>query len=152
MNIQIYGTKFIGRGIIGDFEWMIQQPSYANSLFIFNDNEEHHMSMRRGAGNAVIRPYNKYNTKLEKPLSAGIPTGTMARGGYEFLTSDVEKTINASIDEIIELIKTHKYDAIYYSVGSNNKLGTGLFKVDKSVIDYIDNKIQSLSTKEAIYL
>ena len=152
MNIQIYGTKFIKQGQIGDFEWMIQQPKYKNSLFIFNDNEEHHSTVRKGGGNAVIRPFNKYNQNLEKTLSAGIPTGTMTRGGYDFLTTDAQKKIDVSVDEIIELIKTYNYDAIYYSVCSNNKLGTGIFKVDKSVIDYIDNKIQSLSTKETIYL
>ena len=57
-----------------------------------------------------------------------------------------------NLSKIIELIKTYNYDAIYYSVGSNNKLGTGLFKVDQNVINYIDQKIQLLSTKETIYL
>lgn len=152
MNIQIYGTKFTKRGQIGDFDWMIQQPNYQNSLFIFNDNEEHHMSMRRGAGNAVIRPYNKYNSNITIPLSAGIPTGTMLRGGYNFLTSDAQNVIDNSIKEIIELIKLHEYDSIYYSVGPDNVLGTGLFKVDKSVIEYIDKKIHELSIKEVIFL
>lgn len=152
MNTQIYGTKFTKKRTIGDFEWMIQQPEYKNSLFIFNDNEEHHLTMIRGGGNAVIRPFNKYNQNLEKPLSAGIPTGTMMKGGYDFLTTDVERTIDATLNEIIELIKKYNYDAIYYSVGLNNKLGTGLFKVDQNVINYIDQKIQLLSTKQTIYL
>ncbi len=152
MNIQIYGTKYVKRGQVGDFDWMIQQPNYKNSLFIFNDNEEHHMSMRRGGGNAVIRPYNRYNPSVINPLSAGIPTGTMLRGGYDFLTSENQKVIDDAINEIIELIKLHEYDSIYYSVGPDNVLGTGLFKVDKSVIEYIDKKIHELSVKEVIFL
>jgi hypothetical protein len=152
MDIQIYGTKFTKLNQFGDFNWMIQQKNYQNSLFIFNDNEEHHMSMRRGAGNAVIRPYNRHNPTIINPLSSGIPTGTMLRGGYNFLTSENQKVIDDAIDEIIELIKSHNYDSIYYSVGPDNVLGTGLFKVDKSVIEYIDKKIHELSVKEVIFL
>jgi hypothetical protein len=152
MNIQIYGTKYVKKNQIGDFDWMIQRPNYKNSLFIFNDNEEHHMSIRRGAGNAVIRPYNRYNPNIINPLSAGIPTGTIKGGGYDFLTSDVQKIIDDAIGEIIELIKSHNYDSIYYSVGPDNELGTGLFKVNKNVIEYIDKKIHGLSIKEVIFL
>lgn len=152
MNIQIYGTKFTKKGQIGDFEWMIQQPNYQNSLFIFNDNEEHHNDTKKGLGNAVIRPYNMHNSNIVIPLSAGIPTGTMLRGGYNFLTADVQKVIDGAINEIIELIKLYNYESIYYSVGPDNILGTGLFKVDKSVIQYIDKKIHELSIKEVIFL
>jgi hypothetical protein len=154
MNIEIYGTKYTGKNKIGDFEWMIKQPTYANSLFIFNDNEEHHNTNIIGGGNAVIRSYNKYHkfVDLNKPRSAGIPTGTLKNGGYTFLTNIVQKTIDNSINEIMELIQTYKYDSIYYSVGLDNKLGTGIFNVNQDVINYIDTLIQSLSMKEIIYL
>ena len=65
---------------------MIKQPEFKNCLFIFNDNVEYHMSNRKGAGNAIIRQYNKHSQRcigsesysnLEKPMSAGISTGTI---------------------------------------------------------------------------
>lgn len=144
--MKVIGIKFEGKDKIGDFEYMNEQNEYVNSLFIFNDNEEYHNTCKRGGGNAVMRKYNKYNTTLVKPKSAGIPTGTLKNGGYTELNEEIKLTINNSFEEIKELIKTYKYDTIYYSVGEDNKLGTNLFVVDENVIDYIDNLIKSLNT------
>ena len=65
---------------------MIEQPEYADALFVFNDNEGefrahqgHAPGARRchaGGGNAVIRPYQCE----DPPRAAGIPTGD--HGGY----------------------------------------------------------------------
>ena len=38
-EIQVIPIQFTGRNKYGDFNWMIKEPEYANSLFIFNDNE-----------------------------------------------------------------------------------------------------------------
>ena len=40
MNLQVIGSVFEGGGYEGDFTWMIEQPDYADALFVFNDNEE----------------------------------------------------------------------------------------------------------------
>jgi hypothetical protein len=149
---QIYGTKFVKRGTFGDFEFMCNQDVYSNSLFIFNDNEEDHNICTSGGGNAIIRKYNKYNINLQKPKSAGIPTGNYKNGGYKNLTEDVIKTIDNSIDEIKELLNKYKYTSIYFSVGNNKLLGTSIFNVDINVLLYIDTKISSLSDKPIIYL
>jgi hypothetical protein len=60
---------------------MIEQPDWADALFVFNDNEEQFRAYRRdpadprgctrGGGNAAIRPYRC----TEPPRAAGIPTG-----------------------------------------------------------------------------
>ncbi len=144
-NIPLYGIIFTKPKDFGDFDWMCKQPEYSNALFIFNDNEEHHNSNKRGMGNAIVRPYNKFNKQLTKPKSAGIPTGTMAEGGYQKLTPNVTKVVSESINEIKELLTLYEYDSIYYSVGSNGKLGTGLFNVNSNVIDYIDQQIKALA-------
>ncbi len=144
--MKVIGIKFEEKDKIGDFEYMNEQEEYKNSLFIFNDNEEYHNTCRRGAGNAVMRKYNKYNKNLEKPKSAGIPTGTLSDGGYTELNNEVKTTIDSAFEEIKELIKLHNYDTIYYSVGKNNKLGTSIFVVDEEVINYIDHLINSLNT------
>jgi hypothetical protein len=150
--IQIYGIKYIKPNQLGDFNWMCKQPEYSNTLFIFNDNEEYHNSDRKGHGNAVVRCYNKYNSNLKKPKSAGIPTGTLSSGGYQELNSDVINIVTGSIKEIKELLQFHSYDSICYSVSLEKKLGTGIFNVNDKVINYIDEQIKSLSILPVIYI
>jgi hypothetical protein len=143
-EIQVIPIQFTGRNKYGDFNWMITEPEYANSLFIFNDNEEYHNKCISGSGNAIIRKYNKYNKNLNFPQSAGIPTGTFKNGGYIKLNKHVKKVIDDSIDEIIELINIYKYDKIYFSSDSEGKLGTSIFSVGDDVIEYITYRIKSL--------
>lgn len=145
-NIELIGIKFFGTNQFGDFNWMCKKEEYANSLFIFNDNEEYHNTCKTGAGNAIMRKFNKYS-HLEIPLSAGIPTGTLKFGGYSVLDSHSKKYIDDSIVEIIELINLFKYKKIYYSADIDGKLGTSIFEVDKCVIDYITFKLFSLTNK-----
>jgi len=143
-DIQIIGIKFTSRNEYGDFFWMSQQKEYSGSLFIFNDNEEFHDTNRKGAGNAIMRMFNKYSNNVP-PKSAGIPTGTLEKGGYQMFVPEVKKIIDDSINEIIELIKKHKYHTIYFSSELNGKLGTSIFNVNPKVIKYITKRIYNLS-------
>ncbi len=145
-EIEVIGTKFTSPNKYGDFYWMSSQNEYANSLYIFNDNEEHHNTCMIGGGNAIMRQFNKYS-KLNQPMSAGIPTGTLEDGGYSQFTPRVKKIIDDAIDEIIELIKIHNYSTIYFSSELNGLLGTGIFTVNLKVITYITNCIYKLSSK-----
>lgn len=142
--VKIIGTIYEGRGKYGDFEYMIEQDEYNNSLFIFNDNIEDHFTDRMGGGNAVIRPYNKYG-ELDIPKSAGIPTGSLDYGGFQELSPEVKFIIKSSIQEIKDLIVKYNYKTIYYSQDKNTKkIGTSIFNVNEDVINYIDNKINKL--------
>ena len=143
-NIQVIGIKFVKSNQYGDFNWMSEQYKYSDSLFIFNDNEEYHDTCRSGAGNAIMRIYNKYS-KLDKPKSAGIPTGTLEFGGYQSLNSATKKQIDNSFEEIIELIDIYKYKQIYYSSELDGKVGTSIFNVDNKVIRYITHKLFTLT-------
>ena len=142
--IEIVGTQFSGRGKYGDFDWMIKQKEYNDSLFIFNDDEERHKTGVQGKGNAIIRKYNKYSGII-RPKSAGIPTGTVKRGGYTKLTSRSKFEIDQSIKEIKELILNYDYKKIFYSSDKEGRLGTSIFKVGDDVIEYITLEIQSLN-------
>jgi hypothetical protein len=144
-NIQLIGVKFVKPNQFGDFNWMCQQDEYSDALFIFNDNEEYHDTCKGGAGNAIMRKYNKYS-KLNKPKSAGIPTGTLEHGGYQSLNVHSIKQIDNAFEEIIELVKVFKYKQIYYSSEPDGKLGTSIFNVDSKVIKYITNILFSLTT------
>ena len=138
-------TVYSGKGVYGDFNWMVRQKEYKHSLFIFNDNEEYHNTSRVGAGNAVMRQYNRHS-KLTVPRSAGIPTGTMCNGGYSSLDAKTKSVIKSSIKEIEELNKKHKYDNVFYSSEDvkTGKLGTSIFVVSDDVKDYIVLKLKSI--------
>ena len=142
--MEIIVNVYSGREKEGDFYWMIKQDKYKDILFIFNDNEEYHHTNCRGAGNAVIRKYNKYNTKLNIPRSAGIPTGTLEDGGYQELNDHVKKQVEDSIQEIKEIITIYKYTKICYSSEKDGILGTGIFSVNKEVLKFITDKIKDL--------
>lgn len=143
-DIQITGIKFVKPNQYGDFNWMCKQEEFANSLFIFNDNTEFHNTNRTGAGNAIMRKYNKYSN-LPVPLSAGIPTGSLQFGGFDEFNKNVKQIIDNSINEIIELIQHFNYDHLYYSAELTGEIGTSIFEVDKKVIKYISHKIFNLT-------
>ena len=142
--MEILPIQFSGLNKYGDFNWMINQKEYDSILFIFNDNTECHFSSKNGAGNAVIRQYNKYNTKINRPRSAGIPTGTLRNGGFLIFDDKTKKIIDDSFDEIIEIIKKYDYKRIAFSAEKNSKLGTSIFRVNKEIIDYITNRIYTI--------
>ena len=155
-NIPIYYVVFRGPNRLGDYNYMIKQPEYKNTLFIFNDNEKDHYTWDKGSGNAEIRPYNYYGWKklgLTKPLSAGIPTGDDK--GYTQLDKDTLFQINKAINDIGTIVETFKsYDQIIYS-GTNNQIpqfksdpedliGIGKYEVSKKVREYITQQIKCL--------
>lgn len=143
-DIQIIGIKFSKPNQYGDFEWMCNQNKYKNSLFIFNDNEEHHKTCIEGGGNAVMRKYNKHSDLLI-PKSAGIPTGSIFYGGYQVLNTHSKTQINNAINEIVILIRNFGYKYLYYSSELDGKLGTSIFQVNDTIIQYITRKIFKLS-------
>ncbi|HXO10619.1 MAG TPA: hypothetical protein VN880_21430 [Solirubrobacteraceae bacterium] len=120
-----------------DFKWMIEQPEYKSTLFIFNDNDEQFRAFlddqtpgtsgcRDGGNNAVIRHYRC----LKPPRAAGIPTGP----GYVSLSHSVgdDGTVKGVIDDALEIIKSllasGQYDQLVYSAGaSDDELGASLF-------------------------
>lgn len=137
--MKVIGTTFIKKDQYGDFEWMINQPQYKNSIFIFNDNEEDYNSSKRGGGSACIRPYNGVDGR--KPRSHGIPTGN-SFGGYQKLDEWNKYIIHKSIVELVEKVTEFGYDTIYYSSRKDSILiGNGIFQIDERVIIFITDKL-----------
>lgn len=145
---------FRGPGKVGDFYWMIQQPQYENTLFLYNDNQEQFLQFMKylsdpsqkedscdaGGGNAIIRPYQCVNP----PRAAGIPTGTSLEGGYTNL-EQAKPVIDLAFDRIEQLLQTGLYREIAYSAGADGRsLGTVIFAPSKNVKEYIQNKIWAL--------
>lgn len=145
MVLAVIPVKFKELHEYGDFNFMIKLEQYNDSLFIFNDNIEEHCTGKRGAGNAVIRPFNKYGVFNEYPRSAGIPTGSYTDRGFKELNDKSKKIIDLAFEEIHDLIKKHNYKRIFYSSEKDSDLvGTSLFEVDKEVLEYITDKIKNL--------
>ena len=125
-----------------DFIKLIKKDK--NSLFIFNDNEEHFPnSCQNGRGNAAIRSYRCTN-----PVQAvGIPTGTLNKGGYSYLTKHRKTIINKGFNILKNLLATGIYDKVYFNIDKNGEYGTGIFVVGESVKQYILDKILKISQK-----
>jgi predicted RNA methylase len=142
-KVKIIGTVYTRNGIEGDFDWQIRSKLYEDSLFLFNDNEEHNKLKKAGGGNAIIRKYNKYALP-DRPRSVGIVTGKDGRG-YDKLTEDIKEAIDKTIEEVRDIIRRYKYKKVYYSaIEPNGLLGTSIFKVGKDVLEYITDRIHSL--------
>lgn len=159
MDIQIIASKFNGRGIKGDFNYMIRQDMELETdpltLYIYNDNTESYYSQnyKMGAGNAIIRQYNQFNPKIQRPFSAGIPTGSLEHGGFDDLTHEAVQVINGSIKLIEKLIKKHSIKTIYYSTNDKSGLlGKSLFDVDDTVLMYITDKLKKMSTNPVLII
>jgi hypothetical protein len=140
--VQIIGTVFTKKGQEGDFDWQIQSGRYEHALFLFNEDESRAKWKKAGAGNAVIRKYNKY--AVSKPRSTGILTGTK-EGGYPALTAEIRAKIDACFIEVKRIVEEYGYTTIYYSAKTpNGPLGTSIFQVHPTVIEYITEKLHTL--------
>ena len=153
-SVSVVGSVFTTRGCDGDFGWMIEQPEYEDTLFVFNDNEEQFLAHLEdptssfgcsvGGGNAVIRPYRC----RQPPRSAGIPTGVDGQG-YNSLNSSSQRTIDLAIEHIQTLLSSGNYHRVIFSSDGDGGLGTGIFEVDSSVKDYIVQSLRGLDSCDA---
>lgn len=152
-STELIGVVFERPGEYGDFAWMIDQPEYADALFIFNDNEEQFIAYRsdprppwactEGGGNAVIRPYQCQ----DPPRAAGIPTGS-GGSGYQELNDHVRSMVDRAASDISELLTTGRYERLFYSSDGKGGLGTGIFKVADEVKDRIVKNLKEAAGGE----
>lgn len=141
--MSVIGTVFTRQNQYGDFNWMIKQEEYDDSLFIYSDNIECFLSLSRkaGAGNAIIRPYRFAPDGY--PRSSPIVTGSLANGGFSKLNDEAKNLIDQGINEIKDKIRKYKYKRVFYSAESpNGILGQRLFVIDDNVKKYITNQLR----------
>jgi hypothetical protein len=166
-QITLLPSFFVGRNQQGDFLWEIQQKDKSctdnNTLYIFNDNMEDHMTPIQGGGNAAIRPYNQYQTNEPKCIrSAGVITGSLhlTRGGFTDLYTQItlnNKTetchiiIDRSLSNISTLLNNGNYTHVKYSAGSRPTksnpfpvLGNSIFILGEDVKIHIIKKLQQI--------
>ena len=121
--ISIVPVKYDRHNPATDFSNMIKDIENNNkSLYLFNDNSEHHyFGDFGGSGNAFLRTYNwnsKYARLTGKPLSAGISTGYEMGNAFEYLDVEVKQIIDRDFSDIYYILKRYpEIDTIYYSTG-----------------------------------
>jgi hypothetical protein len=144
---ELVGVVFNGSGRYGDFKWMIEQISYRDALFVFNDNEAQYKEHRdhpadsnasgcaQGGGNAIIRPY-----QCRKPArAAGIPTGPR----YDALTPATAQIIDEAVENIVGIVNREKYRRVFYSAADESgNLGTSIFHPGDDVKRYIVQRLK----------
>jgi hypothetical protein len=148
MTIEVIGSVYTGKDKDGDFNWMIQQPQYADALFVFNDNEQqytlHHdhptakAGCSAGGGNAIIRPYQCQTP----PRASGVPTGP----DYDTLTPQIQAIIDQAVATVGDIAVANNYSRIFYSADANGNLGTGIFVVGDDVKAYIVTSLKALGS------
>lgn len=147
MKIRKVKSVFTRPETEGDFAWMIEQPKYAQSLFIFNDNETQFKAfhakdpngLSAGGGNAIIRPYQAG----AHPRAAGIPTGDGT--GYLVLDSHVKGVINQAINYIKKLLASGNYNEIVFCTDqAGETLGAGIYSIACEVKDYIFRELMEI--------
>ena len=148
---------FLRGGTEGDFGWMIEQPRWQYSLFIFNDNESQSRAFlaqvssghirpsssacQAGGGNAVIRPYQCQTP----PRAAGVPTGP----GYASLTDHARSCIDEAIAHVVVLLGSNaELTEVVYSASRHDPrmLGHGIFDVGDDVLRYVPAELERAVT------
>lgn len=152
---------YTGPDRVGDFGWMIEREEYSKVLFVFNDNEEQFIAFKyllskgdavtradrvavdeiafnEGAGNAVIRPYQRHNKAV------GIPTGRKGKG-YTNL-GEARPAIDMALLRVVGLLldTTKGYDTVAFSANADGSLGVRTFAPAEAVRLYITCKLYKL--------
>ncbi len=148
MKLKVTPSVYEKGGEDGDFDWMIIQPKYIDTFFIFNDNEtqfrEHQDGKPggcdAGGGNAGIRPYQC----ITPPKAGGIPTGDNGVG-YPALTPEIKGVIDEAVAKIKSVLDANQYTQVIYSSDGKGGLGTNIFTPSADVTQYIIDEIKSLS-------
>jgi hypothetical protein len=138
-------TVFTGYGKWGDWEWMQEDPDWAHTLFVFNDNEEQFdayvngltSGFTPGAGNALARPWRQFNP----PKAAGIPTGKNGYG-YQVLDETTQEKIDQALTIVGKLLKSFYFDRLVFSSNEDRStLGISTYKVGEDVRKYIFDRL-----------
>ena len=152
--IEVIRSEFQGPGAIGDFGWMINQPEFSKTLFVFNDNEEefyaHHSdgshSCQPGGGNAIIRPFQC----RPEPRAAGVPTGSYAQGvhymGYSSLDHQVREAIEAAMVNIGRVLGSGRFTSLAFSWDPISRLGGRIFSTAQVVRDHIVDELERVAS------
>lgn len=159
-GIPVVGHKFVERGKYGDFGVMVKMQQHRKTLFVIMENfiDSIRDDVSNGGGTACIRKMcvqHLSDSDISKgvaPRAVGIPTGwSIETEGFPHMDRlHIKRAIDLSIERMIIVLHTYKYDEIVFSADSDDPtvVGTGIFKesIGQDVVRYISDKLNSLST------
>lgn len=155
--IELSKYLYQDRDQIGDFSWMIKQPEFTKTLFVFNDEEEHYkyywefragnkfyyMACESGPDSASVRPQQCETT----PRSYGIPTNKNGVG-YSDL-SVVKAELDKALTGLKIMLMRGDYDRVAMSMDDDGLIadeGKNLsLEVRKYITDGIYNVVKTVN-------
>lgn len=157
----VRGVPFEGKNIEGDFAWMIKDPTYSSTIFIFNDNvvDGANSKPHDGAGSAAIRMWSwKYALESEAPRALGVPTGwSVSSGGFRVEGGVLEpfaaRAITLAFERLVLACVQHRVEQVIFSCDksdpSRQRLGCGIFALDPPLLRFIEDKLHGLTSRVA---
>lgn len=156
----VRGVLYTTKGDEGDFKWMIKQPQYDNTLFIYMENflDSVRQDSEAGGGTACLRPHSLYHQpdRSYKLCAAGVPTGwSHETHGFPIMDAQVKLAIDLAFERILILLysKMRYVTEVIYSADSNapEMIGTGIFKktIGFDVVQYISRCLNRLPSQAA---
>lgn len=144
----VFPVQFKGGHQYGDLIWMVQQPEYADALFIFNDNQEQFLDGVKGdpsgcspgGGNGALRPWQCKTP----PRATGIPTGSNG-AGYSELSGPTRAVIDQALKKAQDFINQYHYQRVFYNAdGPDGMIGSHIFTIGSDVKAYITRGLKAL--------
>ena len=158
-SLVVRGVAFEGKGMDGDFAWMIKNPLYSSTIFVFNDNvvDGADVKPHDGAGSAAIRTMSwKYSLASETPRALGVPTGwSSSTGGFRVEGDGLEpfaaRAITLSFERLVLACVQHDVRQVIYSCDKGDpmcrRLGCGTFALEPAVLRFIERRLDELSVR-----
>ncbi len=155
----VRGVPFEGKGREGDFAWMIKDPKYSSTIFVFNDNvvDGANSKPHDGAGSAAIRTWSwKYAPESEAPRALGVPTGwSVSSGGFRVEDGVLEpfaaRAITLAFERLVLACVRHPVDQVIFSCDKSdpscNRLGCGIFELQPPLLRFIEDKLHGLTAR-----
>lgn len=153
MAVSVHGVVYVkgGRSLCdgGDFSAMICDPSYDDTLFLFNDNVRDGAVRDApvgGSGSAVIRPYT---TRAHGRRAVGIPTGWMAGAPFARLDDQVRMVVDLAFERANTVLALCGYTRVVFPCDAHDRtrIGSLTFRLPRDVVDYISEKMAQVSRR-----
>ena len=157
----VRGVPFEGKGMEGDFAWMMKDPKYSSTIFVFNDNvvDGANSKPHDGAGSAAIRTWSwKYAPESEAPRALGVPTGwSVSSGGFRVEDGVLEpfaaRAITLAFERLVLACVRHQVDQVIFSCDKSDpsckRLGCGIFALEPPLLRFIEEKLHGLTARVA---
>ena len=156
-EISVVGKLFVKKGVDGDFAWMVQEPTYNDTLFVIAENflDSLRDDATNGGGTAVLRHFSPQRiADGEFTRAVGVPTGWSTTAmGFPHMDVDVKRAIDLSLDRIaLVLDQNPGFTRLMYSCDEQHQelIGVKIFDTTLSftVQGYISRALHGIGERQ----